>query len=117
MVFAETANGTLKKGTYELLSAARGKGHDVKVAAFGPGADQLGVQLAGWDVKEIVACTDDRLSQYNPQLFSRVAAEISNGERPFLVLASASMQARDLFPRVAALVGAGIASDCTEFAI
>ena len=37
LIFAELANNKIKKGVFELLTAARGTGHDVKVFAFGAG--------------------------------------------------------------------------------
>lgn len=117
LIFAELANSKIKKGTLELLSAARGTGHDIKVFAFGAGADKTADQLKGWNVKELIACADEKLNQYNPELFSKVASDIISSEKPFLVLASSSMLARDLFPRVASQVDAGIASDCTELSI
>lgn len=117
LIFAELANNKIKKGALELLSAARGTGHDVKVFAFGTGADQAAEQLKGYDVKELIACADEKLNQYNPELFAKVASDIVQAEKPFLVLASASMLARDLFPRVASQTNSGFASDCTELTI
>jgi electron transfer flavoprotein alpha subunit len=117
LVFAEFANSKVKKGALELLSAARGTGHDVKVFAFGAGADKIAEQLKGWGVKELIACADEKLNQYNPELFAKVASDIIAAEKPFLVLASSSMLARDLFPRVASQTNSGIASDCTELKI
>lgn len=117
LIFAELANNKIKKGAFELLSAARGAGHDVKVFAFGAGADKAAEQLQGYGVKELIACADEKLNQYNPELFTKVASDIITSEKPFLVLASSSMLARDLFPRVASQTNSGIASDCTELTI
>lgn len=117
LIFAELSNQKIKKGAFELLSATRGTGHDIKVVAFGPGADKAADQLQGWGVKELIACTDEKLAQYNPELFAKVASDLVAAEKPFLVLASASIMARDLFPRVASQTDSGLASDCTELKI
>jgi electron transfer flavoprotein alpha subunit len=59
-------------------------------------------------------CQDDSLKNYNPELFSHFLIDLLSKEKPDFVLATASMMARDLLPRVAQKLGAGVASDCTE---
>ncbi|MCB0351105.1 MAG: electron transfer flavoprotein subunit alpha/FixB family protein, partial [Bdellovibrionales bacterium] len=61
-------------------------------------------------------CTDDNLKNYNPELYSKLMSDLISQEKPDYVLASSSMLARDLFPRVAQILDAGVISDCTELA-
>lgn len=117
IVFAELHGDKVKKGTFELLTAARAGGSEISVLAFGSNAEKIADQLKGWDVKELLAASDEQLNQYNPELFTQVAASVVTSEKPYLILASASMLARDLFPRVAAKTNSGIASDCSELTI
>ncbi|MES2856137.1 MAG: electron transfer flavoprotein subunit alpha/FixB family protein, partial [Bdellovibrionota bacterium] len=49
--------------------------------------------------------------------FTEVVSQILSSKKPAVVLASSSMLARDLFPRVAARLNTGVASDCTELEI
>jgi electron transfer flavoprotein alpha subunit len=117
LVFAESANGKLKKSTLELLTTARASGSEVHVLALGNESEGLASQLAGWNVKEFHAGADATLSAYNPEVYAHVVAETLKQIKPSVVLASASMLAKDLFPRVATKTGSGLASDCTALKI
>ncbi len=113
-VFAEAAKADFKRGTYELLTVAKNSGHTVKVIALGPESVSLAPKLGAWGVSEVLGCGDASLNQYNPELFASFLSTLLKTEKPDYILASSSMLARDLFPRVAQLSGASIASDCTE---
>lgn len=114
LVFTEHANGDFKRGTYELLTAAKSAGHDIKALVVGPGASALATKLGAWSVKESLVCEDENLKNYNPEIYSSLLCSVIKSEKPNFVLASSSMLARDVFPRVAQVLGAGLASDCTE---
>ncbi|OFZ16687.1 MAG: electron transfer flavoprotein subunit alpha [Bdellovibrionales bacterium RBG_16_40_8] len=114
IVFTEHTQNDFKRGTYELLTAAKKSEHAIKVIAVGPGADSLAPKLGAWGVSEAIVCTDDNLKNYNPELYTNLIGGVLEAEKPQFVLASSSMLARDLFPRVAQKIKAGIASDCTE---
>ncbi|RYZ74608.1 MAG: electron transfer flavoprotein subunit alpha/FixB family protein [Proteobacteria bacterium] len=117
LVFTEFANGKLKKGSLELLSAARKSGLKIQALALGSGAKGLAAELGKEGVDEILALDDAKLDQYNPELFAEVVSDVLASKKPAVVLASSTMLARDLFPRVAAHLNVGIASDCTELEI
>ena len=114
LVFAEHNGKEFKRSAFELLTAAQKSGHTVKALVVGPSADSIGVQLGAWGVSEVLACADESLKNYNPELYSQLVSDLLASEKPDYVLASASMLARDLFPRVGQKIGAGVASDCTE---
>ncbi len=114
LVVAEHNGKEFKRSAFELLTVAQKSGHTVKAFVFGPNSDALAAQLGAWGATEILSCADDSLKNYNPELFTQLFASVLTSEKPDYVLASASMLARDLFPRVAQKVGAGVASDCTE---
>jgi electron transfer flavoprotein alpha subunit len=114
LVFAEFANGDFKRGTYELLTVAKNAGLPIKALVVGPGAEALAPKLGAWGVAEALVCADNNLKNYNPELFTVLLKQVVSAEKPTFVLASSSMLARDLFPRVAQQTDAGIATDCTE---
>ncbi len=114
IVFTEHANGDFKRGTYELLTAAQKSGHDIHAVVVGPGAEALAQKLGAWSVKEAIVCEDENLKNYNPELYAHLLATTFTAEKPDYVLASSSMLARDVFPRVAQNLSAGVVSDCTE---
>lgn len=114
LVFTEFANGQLKKGALELLSAARKSGLKIQALALGSGAKGLVEQLGKEGVDEVFIADNSALDKYNPELFSDLVSGVLSSKKPAVVLASSTMLARDLFPRVAAHMGVGVASDCTE---
>jgi electron transfer flavoprotein alpha subunit len=113
-IFTESSKGDFKRGTYELLTAAQKSGHTVHAIVLGPESASLAPKLGDWGVNQAFVCADSNLGQYNPEIYSVALKEILKAQPCDYLLASASMLARDLFPRVAQSVGAGIASDCTE---
>jgi electron transfer flavoprotein alpha subunit len=55
--------------------------------------------------------------KYNSELFTDAVSALLSSQKPEVVLASSTMLARDLFPRVAARLNTGVTSDCTELEI
>lgn len=117
LVFTEFANGQLKKGALELLSAARKSGLKVQALALGTGAKGLVDALGKEGVDEAFLGDNAVFDKYNPELFTEAVAHVLKTKAPAVVLATSTMIARDLFPRVAARLGVGVSSDCTELEI
>ncbi len=113
LVFCEYNESGLKKGSLELLHAAKASGRTVHAALLGAGAKALSSQPGQHGAATAWICADDRLSQYNPELFTAAICQAIKDSGADLVLASSSMLARDLFPRVGARLDSGVASDCT----
>lgn len=113
-VFCEFANGQLKKGALELLSAAQKAGGKIKAIALGTGAQALTSQLGANGADEAFIGDAAAFDKYNPELFTQVVADILQKNNAGVVLASSTSLGRDLFPRVAAKLGASVISDCTE---
>jgi electron transfer flavoprotein alpha subunit len=116
-VFTEFANGQLKKGSLELLSAARKSGLKIQAMVLGSGARGVVEQLGQEGVEQVFLGDGQAFDQYNPELFTEVVATTLSAQNPSVVLASSNSLARDLFPRVAARLNTGVASDCTTLEI
>ncbi|MFP5518613.1 MAG: electron transfer flavoprotein subunit alpha/FixB family protein [Bdellovibrionia bacterium] len=117
LVFTENQNGQIKRSSLELIQAAAKSGSQVVALALGSHAKNLATQVADSGAQELHIFADATLDSYNPELFSSAVQAVIEKTAPFLVLASASSAAKDLFPKVAARLGAGVASDCTELTI
>lgn len=113
-VFCEFANGQLKKGSLELLSAAQKSGGKIKAIALGSGAQGLVSQMGANGADEAFIGDAATFDKYNPELFTQVVGDILQKNSAGVVLASSTSLGRDLFPRVAAKLGASTISDCTE---
>ena len=119
LAFAESRNGELRKVALESVTAARkladatgGEVHALLVGASGISAKAE--QLAKYGADVVVVCEHDAFAKYNPEATSAIAAErIKSGGYRAAIFAT-SAEGRDLAPRVAAKLGAGIVTDATS---
>ena len=113
-VYCEFQNDQIKKGSLELLSAATSSGLEVCALLMGPGSAQLANQAGHYGAKTVYVCDSAKLDKYNPIIFANTATKVIKDSGAQVFLASSTMLAKDLFPRVAAQLETGIASDCTD---
>lgn len=112
-VFVEGNGSELKKGSLELLNAAKNSGREVVAGLVGPGTKALAAKAGQNGAKTVFVCDDAGLGHYNPDTFTAAVSSMVKESGADVVLASSSVLARDLFPRVAARLDSGVASDCT----
>jgi len=117
LVFCESQNEQLKKGSIELLCAAAKSQGEVAALFVGPQHKGAAGQAGEYGAKVSWVCADEKMSSYNPELYCAAVVQAIKDFGAEIVLASSSMLARDLFPRVAARLECGIASDCTQLEI
>ncbi len=112
LIFAEHQNGKLKRSTLELLSF----GDSVPRLAFlvGDAPDSVIQELSSSGVTEVHHLKGPQLQSYNPEAWTSAVTHLIQQIQPGALLASASSTGRDLFPRVAARIGTGLASDCVQ---
>lgn len=113
LIFSEYSNGKVKRSTLELLGAAGKTGLPVAAVAFGSDAASIAADLSSYGAKEVHLFKDASVDLYNPELFSSLLGDLVKSIGADVILASSSSTGRDLFPRVAAMLNASIASDCT----
>src|SRR5512142_2303990 len=120
-LFAEQEDERLADPSLELCSKAREL------------ADKLGVKvgavLAGWNVRELAYrliahgvdkvyyVHDTRLENYRTLPYARVMCQLVAKHRPQIVLYGATPLGRDLAPRIASELKAGLTADCTDLDI
>ncbi|OQW47772.1 MAG: electron transfer flavoprotein subunit alpha [Proteobacteria bacterium SG_bin7] len=110
-IFLEHADGQIKRGGLELLSAAKNAGGEISIFTNN---EAIAEQAAKYGATTGYVCKNSTLENYNPEAYCSVVSEAISKSGASVVLASSSMLARDLFPRVAAKMNVGFASDCTE---
>jgi len=120
-VFAEQHRGRLDDTPLELMSKARHL------------ADTLGVQLAVLLLGDRVSNLTDKLIHYGADVvyladhpllgayqangYAQVICDLIHKHRPQVVLYGATVVGRDLAPRIASAVKAGLTADCTDLQI
>ena len=116
-ILAEHANGHPRKITYELLGKARDLALALKgrVAALvlGEGAAPLARDLGARGADVVHVAEHPLLAQYTTDAYAAVIAPVLARDQPSLLLIGSTAAGRDLAPRLAARVRAGLVTDCT----
>jgi len=123
LVFLEQRAGEIKKTSFEAVAEARrladaGLGGDViAILAGAPGAEASAAQAGTYGADQVWFAADQAFARYQPEGYAAavVAAQQKSGAGTVLFCAGA--MGKDLAPRVAARLGAGLASDCTQLGL
>lgn len=120
LVFVEQRDGQVRAVSREALgeavrlaAALGGPVVGVCPAAADPGLAALGE--AGAD--RVLLAAHPAFANYDPAGYARAVADATQALKPAAVLFAASTMGRDLAPRVAARLGAGLATECTALAV
>jgi electron transfer flavoprotein alpha subunit len=117
LVIAETKGAEPKKVTFEMLNAAKeiaaGTVGQVVAAALGEGLAGLGEKLGAHGATKVFL--GEGAGDYSPESYANVLADLIKKETPAVVLIGATSMGKDLAPRLAAKLDAGLASDITGF--
>jgi electron transfer flavoprotein alpha subunit len=116
LAHAETRAGELRKVAFEAVTAARSLadklgGEVHAIVAGGPGIAAKARQLGEYGADVVVVVEHTGFANRNPEAEAATVAVRAHSGGYRAVVMSASQQGRDLAPRVAARLGAPIASD------
>jgi electron transfer flavoprotein alpha subunit len=116
LVVAEKRNGSLRNVSFEALAAAKtiAAGGKVTAVLFGQGDNSDAGQLAQYGADQVYLVTNEELNAYSTDAFSQAFIEVFQNVNPDAVLLGHTALGRDLAPRVAARLGLGLVSDCTD---
>ena len=117
-VFAEQEDGALHDVSLELLGKARDLADrlGVKVGAVLPGwsVGDLAKRLIRQGADKVYVVEDRRLDHYQTQPYAKALCTLVAKHKPQIVLFGATALGRDLGPRVASEMRAGLTADCTD---
>lgn len=120
-VFAEQEDGSLHDVALELCGKAQSLADTlgVKAAAVLPGSDVAGLapRLIAHGADNVYLVDDQRLAHYQTGSYARVVCELVRKHRPQIVMYGATALGRDLAPRIASELRAGMTADCTDLEI
>jgi electron transfer flavoprotein alpha subunit len=117
LVFAEAREGKIRRVALEVLTAARklsaeSGGQPVTAVVVGHGIqDAASLGPAGAD--RVLVCDAAHFALYSPDGYAAAVAAACEKVQAGVVLFGASAMGKDLAPRVAARLKAGLATDCT----
>ena len=119
LVFAEHQHHKFIKTTLVGITAgkaaAKKSGGDCYAAVLGKSVDDLANELAEYGVKKVFAVDDAALEHYTADAHAAVLAQVVKDKGIEMLVATATAVGKDLLPRVAALLGAGMAGDVIAF--
>ncbi len=120
-VFAEQEDGSLHDVALELCGKARELADrlGVKTGAVLAGQDvcKLAQQLIAQGTDNVYLVQDARLAHFQTLPYARVMTTLIERHKPQIVLYGATALGRDLAPRVASEMRAGMTADCTDLEI
>jgi electron transfer flavoprotein alpha subunit len=121
LTFAEQRDGKLRRASLEVVSEARRLagplGASVTAVVVGTGAEGLAGELGSYGADRVVVFDDAAFATYATETWSRALAQAIAEAKPSVVLLPFTAVGKDLAPRVAARIGAGLASDCVGFEV
>ncbi|MEN6385209.1 MAG: electron transfer flavoprotein subunit alpha/FixB family protein [Phycisphaerales bacterium] len=120
-VFAEQHDGKLEDIGLELLGRARMLGDKlgVKVGAvlIGNKIKALAEKLCQYGADNIYVIEHPQLEHYQTNSYGKVICDLIHKHQPQIMIYGASACGRDLAPRIASAIKAGLTADCTDLQI
>lgn len=117
----DKAQKKIKPVTFELLSAGRRLadelGEDLCAVLLTDKDHNYEKDLGAYGADKVYMVEHDELFEYNTDIFSTVIVGLVNRHKPSAMLYGATIQGRDLAPRVASTLYVGLTADCTALAI
>jgi electron transfer flavoprotein alpha subunit len=114
LAFCEVSGPVLRTNALSCIAfarqAAEKHGGQVVLLMCGAGASAASADAARYAGK-VVVVDDARLETFTAEAYAPVVARVAQAEKASVIAATATSIGKDLMPRVAALVGAGMASD------
>lgn len=106
-----------RKTSFEVITRARRLADEmngqVVALAIGSGVSDKARHLAEYGADTVLAADDTKLTNYQADFYKQVVVAAAKTVSAGIILFSATAAGKDLAPRVAAILDAGLASDCT----
>ena len=116
--YLEIRDGKIKKSSLEALSEARRRAGELGLEAaavlVGDSVAGLAPAAFGLGIAKVYVIEGPEFAAYSPQAYAIALAGFAAEAKPLALFFAATSMGRDLAPRVAARLGAAMASDCTR---
>ena len=121
LIVGEIRDGRLASITAELLGAGRALadalGSPQGALLLGQGVGPLAAEAAALGAERVYLMDAPALAEYEAEAYTAAVAAAVRAAQPAVVLMGHTLIGRDLAPRVAFRLGAGLATDCVAFAV
>ncbi|MFW9972209.1 MAG: FAD-binding protein [Candidatus Odinarchaeota archaeon] len=120
-IVAEIKDGKVRNVSFELLGKAKelanGLNQKACVLLLGDNVKRFSKEFADRGANKIFIAEHEALKDYHTETYSSVITGIISKCNPNIVLYPATINGRDLAPRVAAILQLGLTADCTGLSI
>ena len=116
LIFVQQENSKINRLSLEAISGAQQIGEHlnkaVNVCVFNESAAN---ELKKLKLDNIIFVNNENLKEYNPLAYANAMEQVINNEKPDLIIAGHTYEARDWIPRLSARLDLPFISDCTRF--
>lgn len=120
-IVAEIKNDKIRNVSFELLGKAIALAEELKqntcVILIGSNVKPYAEEFSNRGASKIFVADHEDLKDYYTETYSSIVAGLISKNKPNIVLYPATINGRDLAPRVAGILGLGLTADCTELSI
>ncbi len=123
-VFVEQKNGVIAEVGYELISEARklvasipDMGFKVVGILLGSNIKDKAQDVIAHGADKVIVVDNELLADYSTQFYTDAITQVIEAYKPDSLLTGATVLGRDLAPRVAARINAGLTADATKIEI
>jgi len=113
LVLAESRDGSLRNVSFEAIAAARRVADEVIAVLIGHDVAKDADALASRGADQVLIVEDERLLHYTPDGYGQVFLELMNRTSPDVLVFGHTSLGKDLSPKIAAKLQAGLISDVT----
>ena len=117
-VFAEQEHGALHPTAFELLAKAGELqavcGETVTAVLLGSGVAGLAPTLFAYGAEKVIVAENDALAQYSARPYEKALVQLCEKRKPSIFLFAASVQGRDVAPRVMCSLRTGLTADAID---
>ncbi len=116
LAFAEQRDNKFRKSSFETVQAAKKIAGELNAEfvalVIGSGVSSIVAELGHYGASRVVVVDDPSLLQHSNSAYAKVIAEIAKKESANIIFLPASQMGKDIAPRIAVKLEAGLASDC-----
>lgn len=121
LIVAEQRDSRFKKAALESATAARTLadtlGAELIGLVAGSGVTPIAGELGAGGVRTVIAVDQPDLARHSNTALAKVIASVATQEKADIIILSATLTGKDLAPRVAAKLNAGLAADCVALTV
>lgn len=116
LAFAEQRDNEFKKSAFEIVRAAKTIADqstgEVVAIVIGNKVSSIASALGAYGAKKVLIVEHEKCAHYSTSAFTKIVAEAAKKEAATHLFLPASSMGKDLAPRVAVRLDAGLAADC-----